>query len=225
VDLRCRVTLVGERVRDQTLAAVMGGNVKKLRGGHTQAELARHAKAWGLPWTTGTVANVEAGRSAPSLANLYPLVLALEDLLDRRVRPTELFNGSGTVTVGRLEIELRLLRTLLSDGPVKRPKPDVSELNSWMDRVEVTWPDRLLKAPYGPFHDTKTAMTESDLRIGKGLGWDADRTAAEMAYLWGHPLSVERDNRAASGANAQARGQISRQLKDELRKVITDGDD
>jgi hypothetical protein len=203
----------------------MGENVQRLRGRHTQAELARNAKAWGLPWSTGTVANVEAGRTAPSLVNIYPLVLALEDLLDRPVAPTELFDGSGKVKVAGRDIELRLLRTLLSDQRVKRPKPDMSELNAWMDRIEATWPDYLLQVPLGTVHDTKAAMTEADLRIGKGLGWDADRTAAEMAARWGHPLSVERDKRAGARANAQARGQISRRLKAELREATSDGDD
>ena len=36
------------------------------------------------------------------------------------------------------------------------------------------------------------------------------------------PLSVERDERAGAGANRQARGQVTRQLKEELRKVIAD---
>ena len=203
----------------------MGKNVRRLRDEHTQADLARHAKAWGLPWTTGTVTNVEAGRAAPSLPLIFRLIMALEDLLGRPVAPTELFKGPGSVLVGSSEVELRFLRTVLSDKPVRRPKPDVSELNAWTDRIQETWPKRLREAPYGPFHHTKAAMTETDLRIGKSLGLDADRTAAEMAYLWGHPLSVERDNRASSGANAQARGQISRQLKEDLRKVIADGDD
>jgi hypothetical protein len=216
---------VDERTRDRTLAAVMGENVRKLRGGHTQAELARHATGWGLRWSTGTVANVESGRAAPSLANLYPLVLALEDLLDRRVHPTELFGGSGKVKVAGRDTELRFVRTLLSDQPVKRPKPDVSKLNAWMGRIEATWPDYLLRVPYKTFHDTKAAMTEADLKIGKSLGWDADQTAAEMAARWGHPLSVERDKWAPESANAQARGQISRRLKAELRKAISDGDD
>jgi hypothetical protein len=40
-------------------------------------------------------------------------------------------------------------------------------------------------------------MVEADIRIGKSLGLDADRTAAEMTYLWGKPLSVVRDELAA----------------------------
>ena len=170
--------------------------------------------------------NVESGRSAPSLANIYPLVLALEDLLDRRVAPTELFEGTGTVKVAGREVELPLLRTVLSDKPPRRPEPDTSQLNAWMEHIQATWPDRLLhQTGFLKIHWTKLAMTEADLRIGKSLGLDPLRTAGEMTYLWGHPLSAERDRRAGADANAQARGQISRQLKEELRKVIADGDD
>jgi hypothetical protein len=207
----------------------MGESVQRLRGRHTQAELARNAKAWGLPWTTGTVANVESGRAAPSLANIYLLVLALEDMLDRRVHPVELFEGSGVVKVAGREHELRLIRTLLSDRPIDRPKPDTSAVNAWMDHVEKTWPKWLQKVPYKRFHDTKAAMTEADLRIGKSLALvgedglvDEDRTAAVMAAKWGHPLSVERDRHAPPEANAQVRGRISRQLKEDLRKALAD---
>ena len=35
------------RGHDRTIAAVMGANLHRLRGDHTQADLARHAKAWG----------------------------------------------------------------------------------------------------------------------------------------------------------------------------------
>jgi hypothetical protein len=44
-----------------------------------------------------------------------------------------------------------------------------------------------------------------------------------MADTWGHTLSVERDARAP-GANAQKRGQVTRQLRDELRKALGNGD-
>lgn len=69
------------------------------------------------------------------------------------------------------------------------------------------------------------ALTEADIRIGRELGLDADRTAAEMTYSWGRPLSVERDEIAGVGANAQRRGIVTRELKAQLRKQVTDGND
>jgi hypothetical protein len=46
-----------------------------------------------------------------------------------------------------------------------------------------------------------------------------------MAWLWGQSLSAKRDELAGADANAQRRGQISRQLKEQLRKAIIDGND
>jgi hypothetical protein len=52
-----------------------------------------------------------------------------------------------------------------------------------------TWPQRLQKAPYGPFRDTKAAMTESDLRIGKSLGLDVDSASAGRSISKQPPTS------------------------------------
>jgi hypothetical protein len=155
------------------------------------------------------------------------LVLALADLLDdRNVAPTDLFDGEGTVSVPGGEVELRLLRTALSTEPPRRPRPaGANAQRAWLENIRDTWPERLQRQSYGRFHKTKAAMVEADARVGKSLGLDADRTAAEMAWLWNKPLSVERDELAGTDANAQRRGQITRQLKEQLRKVVADGDD
>jgi hypothetical protein len=47
-------------------------------------------------------------------------------------------------------------------------------------------------------------MVEADVRIGKSLGLDRAMTARWMAHLWKHPLSVERDERAAQMPMAPA---------------------
>src|SRR5262249_21677612 len=64
---------------------------------------------------------------------------------------------------------------------------------------------------------------EADLRVNKSIGVDRGLGAALMAKLWGKPFSDERDQRAEPDANAQRKGQISRQLKAELQEVIPDG--
>jgi hypothetical protein len=63
-------------------------------------------------------------------------------------------------------------------------------------------------------------MREADVQIGRSLGLDPYRAAAEMAYLWGKPLSAVRDERCGPDASPQQRGRISRQLKAELEKVL-----
>ena len=56
----------------------------------------------------------------------------------------------------------------------------------------------------------------------KNIGVETDIGAAAMAKLWGRTFVAERDRRAGPDANSQKRGQISRQLKAELQKVLAD---
>jgi hypothetical protein len=66
---------------------------------------------------------------------------------------------------------------------------------------------------------------KSDERMCKNIGVDAFLGAAAMTALWRRTFTAERDNRAGPDANAQRRGQISRQLKADLQEVINDGND
>jgi hypothetical protein len=151
---------------------------------------------------------------SPTVPTVYRLCLALSDLLGRPVTPAELFEGD------------RVLQSVVSAEPVRRPKPAGAEdIKAWLEHMQATWPDRLMQLASGKIRTTRAAMVEADLRIGKSLGLDPYRTAAEMFDLWKRPLSVERDARAGPDATKQQRGHITRQLKDELRKVVSDGDD
>jgi hypothetical protein len=49
---------------------------------------------------------------------------------------------------------------------------------------------------------------------------DRDLGAALMTKLWDKSFTEKRDQRAEPGANAQRKGQISRELKAELQKVL-----
>ena len=206
-------------------SVVMGSNVRRLRGEHTTDELARAATAWGLRGGTGRIAEVEGGRVSPTVPTVYMLVLALKDLLGRDVSPAELFEGRGKVAMPGGDIELHMLRSMLSDQPPQRPKPNTSEITDWIKDMQATWPKRLMDLPAARIHQTSAEMREADLRVGKSFGLDTYRTAAEMAYLWGKPLSAVRDEQAGPNAKAQRRGQISRQLKAELEKIVRNGDD
>jgi hypothetical protein len=203
-----------------TASVFMGRNVRKLRGDHTSDELARECAAWGIKGGTGRVSEIENGKVSPTIPTVYLLTLALGDLLGRPVAPSELFAGSGPVSTPGGEIELRLLRAVLADEAPKRPRPHAPGIDEFIDKFHKTWPEPLKNAPSGPYRKTLAAMVEADLRVGKSLGLDRALTAAWMAYLWRKPLSAERDRRAGARANAQKRGQISRQLKSELTAAI-----
>ena len=66
---------------------------------------------------------------------------------------------------------------------------------------------------------------EADERICRSMGVGRDIGAAAMAKLWKRTFVTERDRRAGPGANAQRRGQVSRQLKAELEEALRDGND
>lgn len=68
--------------------------------------------------------------------------------------------------------------------------------------------------------DVDLEFQESDARICKSLGISRELGVAAMALLWKKTLVAERDRLAGPGANAQRRGQISRQLKAELQKAV-----
>jgi hypothetical protein len=70
------------------------------------------------------------------------------------------------------------------------------------------------------FLKTRQSFREADQRLCKAIGIDREFGAAVMARLWQHTFSDERDQRAGSDANAQRRGQVSRQLKAELEQEI-----
>lgn len=70
----------------------------------------------------------------------------------------------------------------------------------------------------------RSGLTED--RIAQRLKISRDRLAATSFRLWdGRTFGEERDRRAGPAANAQKRGRVTRELRAELEKALTDGDD
>lgn len=208
-----------------TPAAVMGGNVKRLRGAHTTEELAACAQKRGLNWGTARIAELEHGKVSPTAPTIYWLCLALADLLGprRAVSPVELFEGDGLVRTPAGDIERALLRTVLSPTPVTAPKPVVTAAEHWSERVIADWSDHLADQPMRLIRDVRVAMKDTDLRVAADLGVDPLTAAAGMAKLWQKPLSAKRNEIAEEvgpGMSPQRKGRFTRDLKEELRKVL-----
>jgi hypothetical protein len=87
------------------------------------------------------------------------------------------------------------------------------------------WPKRLRAVTPDLRREVLRDFNESDARMCKNIGVDQVLGAAAMAALWRRTFTAERDNRAGPDANAQRRGQISRQLKADLQEVINDCND
>lgn len=200
----------------------MGRNVRRLRGKHSYEELAQHMRPWGLSWGSAKIFEIEDGRVSPTVTTIYLLSLALTGLLDYPVPPDRLLYGDGMVSTPGGDIELAMLRTVLSAVPPPRyPEPIVTAEDHWSPKLVAGWPKRLRKLPKQLIVETRVAMTGVDLRIAKDLGVDPLRAAAEMASLWeGKPLSAKRNEEA--GASPQSKGRATLRLKEQLREAISD---
>ena len=189
------------------MAEIAGTNAQTLRRA-ARVSLENFASAMeshGLSWSTGRVGDFESGRAAPNLTTLLAVTAALSEVVGRPVQLADLFAGDGEVAINeRLAVPLSALRAALTGEPVHFA--GIGTLTAGVVAVRGT-------------------LRESDMRMCKSIGVDLGTGAAAMDKLWGRPFSAERDSRAEPGANAQRKGQISRQLKAELQKVVNDGDD
>jgi transcriptional regulator with XRE-family HTH domain len=217
-----------------SVAEVVGVGARELRldAGVTLEEMARAAQLYGLPWTSGRVGDFESGRTAPSLPTLVAAAAALGEAIGRRVSLAELVTGRGQVQINdKLSLDKSALRAALSGESIahsvlKGPTIYLAAtemLNKhtstarWPKRLRAITPDLRL----GVLRD----FSESDARMCKNIGVDQVLGAAAMAALWRRTFTAERDHRAGPDANAQRRGQISRQLKAALQEVVKDGND
>jgi hypothetical protein len=182
----------------------------RIEAGATLEQFAIAAKAFGLPWSTGRVGDFEAGRVAPSFPTMYAVALALRTVTGQPVALADLLAGDdGPVDLtDELTIDLSDLQGALQGKPVaggerKPTARDKGNLGRGLASLVPDW-----------FH---LEMREADVRLCKQLGVTPERGGAAMIALWRRSFTNERDRRAGADANAQRKGQISRQLKTELK--------
>jgi transcriptional regulator with XRE-family HTH domain len=211
-----------------SVAQVVGAGARALRldAGVTLEQMARAAQYYGLPWTSGRVGDFESGRTAPSLPTLVAAAAALGRAIGRPVSLAELVAGEGQVYINnKLGLDKSALRAALS-GALIMPLPLATLLKRAHETISETstahWPKRLRAVKPDLRRDVLRDFSESDARMCKNIGVDRVLGAAAMAVLWRRTFTAERDHRAGPDANAQRRGQISRQLKAELEEVIKD---
>jgi len=200
-----------------SLAEVLGRNARDLRqSAHaTLEDVAAAAWHYGLRWSTGSVGSLESGRTVGvNLENLLAMAAALGDVIGRPVSPAELFAGDGDVVINDwLTVPLKDVRKVLSSEPASIPA-GVVDIGGVPFKLGVMKVKHSL--PQG-------ALRETDLRVCKALGVEPEVGAAAMDTLWRASFTAERDRRAGSKANAQARGRISRTLKAELAEELGRG--
>jgi transcriptional regulator with XRE-family HTH domain len=201
------------------LTEVIGTNARELRlaAGVTLDRFALVARQYGLPWTSGRVGDLESGRVMPNLETVYAVAAALGHATGQPVTLADLLATDQPVAINdQLTADSDQLHAAVTGGPVTGMCEYARELSYAGFKRKTDLAVRVQK--------TSQALREADWRLCKQLGIDRDFGAAVMTKLWGHAFSDERDQRAGSDANAQRRGQISRQLKAQLEEAISDGD-
>lgn len=207
------------------VGVVVGENVKRLRETYqlTQAELARRAQGYGLPWSRSHVAALEAGNREQ--VELGALVLLAEAL---GCRVPELFEGDGLV---RLSAQAQTTRAGLvgwltgqSHGPLNWTGAAGRRQKQAERSIRVTGsgpqdPDTRLYRWY----DITPVQADAELAGRLGVRPEVVIRTAEM--LWGRTLHQERDRRVAELADdltpAQRRarrGHITRLLAREVER-------
>ncbi|MEZ7240776.1 hypothetical protein ACWEQV_12565 [Rhodococcus aetherivorans] len=218
-------------MKSTPLSEVVGANLQQLRTEHrvTTDQLATAARRWGLRWTDSRVSAMERGKIPATLANLIALVQTLEDVLERPVPLSRLLEHDGYVELNS-DLALRgdVLVQFVASEPVKVFAEDDMQAKETFDRLASSTPfENLPSRPgvtVGMLKKVSAQSGATEDRIAKDLDIDPLLLALESADLWGRTFSQERDNRAGQDANAQKRGRVSRELKDELRARLDGGD-
>jgi transcriptional regulator with XRE-family HTH domain len=209
----------------ELLAVVIGKNAHRLR---TNAELTLDqvsvaAQIRGLKWSESRVADFEAGRGvAPNLTTLIAVVLALQDAGCAEATFLELLRSEAPIQINdSLLMSDKQLVNLIFRWPVTgqwSPETMTAAIKASWEHFEASVLPTLLTTPPG--------ATEE--RTWKALGISGTKLTELSRTLWNRTFPEERDRRAGAGANAQKRGQISRQMRKELQAAIeaaTHGDD
>lgn len=210
----------------RTLAQVAGENARSIRinAGLTLDEVAAVAKLHGLPWTTGRVGDFESGRVSPSLPTVFAYALALADATGTKVTLANLFAGGGEVAINdALAVPLTDFRMMLAGNEIATRPTSVSHVEAVKTRGDDGSVTIQLAESAGYAIVPQWLMREADYRIAKELGIPPEKAQAAMLALWGKPFTAERDQRAGVDANAQRKGQISRQLKTEIQQYLKPG--
>lgn len=164
---------------------------------------------------------------APTLPTLFAVTLALRDVTGKPVALVDLFHGTEDVALNdSVTVSLKSLRAALSGKPV-RPGKTVQVAASLAVSAGADVKAVVHASPVDVLVvvDPVPLLSESDSRLLKNMGAEPSSAFAAMTELWGRPLSAERDARAGTGANAQRKGQITRQLKAELSTALTEKSD
>ncbi|MFC9833195.1 hypothetical protein ACFVKB_05115 [Rhodococcus sp. NPDC127530] len=208
-----------------TVADIVGRNAQRLRGDHKIEDVAIQARALGLRWNSGRVSDLERGRISPTLPTLFALANVLSAVTEKQVSVADLVRTREWVAVtDRMVVRGERLATALEGGPTRIEMEDM-----YVDPHDVAAAIRITRASglrgAVPLANAVRETTEAEHKIARSLGVSLAQVAQAAMDLWGRSLTAERDDRAGTGASAQKRGRVSRELKAELRARLEHGHD
>ena len=208
-------------VQSKPLAEVVGENCRRIRTriGITQSQLAHYARVYGLRWIASSAADFEAGRSAPSLATVLALVLALQTAADDAVKRSARAPVISSVRLADLVgvdgfIELNFAVDVAGRELADVCSGDVPTIDPGRIRQKIAKDTSMERNSEG------AALAEQ--RLARRLGVTRNRLTDVSFRLWQSTFSEERDRRAGANANQQKRGRVSRELRAELEKAISE---
>lgn len=188
----------------------IGHNVRAIRKSHGLSidKVARAAQnSLGKPWHTSTIAEIEYGRGGTSIEQVVTLAMALSEASGQPVTVHDLIQGPGLIEITPwVHITPERLAQILSGGDARPQGKDMRIPDK---------PEPLIGKRSG-----QPVLTLADMRAKQRLGIDTATFLNTSHKLWGHPLSDETQKRAGTGANAQKKGIITRQLQREMRDAL-----
>jgi hypothetical protein len=224
-----------------TLAQIVGANAKTLRGDITGDKLAGAARRRGLTnWGTGRVADLEAGRVAPTLPTLIGLALALGDIRGDAITLVDLIRHDGFVALtDELTVSGEAIGNFVAGAPVRLAARDTpggrEKLNRLRDYLDARGEKYFTREHFVTLNPKFARLSrqlcveiygrsgEAEERIADNLDVDVRDLAVASAHLWKRSMSEERDARGGADASAQKRGRITRELQAQLRDVLGGG--
>jgi transcriptional regulator with XRE-family HTH domain len=190
-----------------TLSTAVGRRLREIRETHgwVQEDVARAARGAGLDWSRATVAAIETGRRDLSAAELVYLPAVLSTAAGTPFTPYELAD-------------------LIPDGPdlllaPNQPAAFPPDLVRSILRGKLGNEVEMARLAHGGGGELGEAEERAALRLGLSVA----AVVEASRRLWGHSLTVERDQRVAQRgelpveSRRAVRGRITRDLIDELR--------
>jgi transcriptional regulator with XRE-family HTH domain len=217
------------------LAAIIGNKVRALRerDGLTQDDVARAARAMGLPWKRAAVTHLEGGTKKLSAEELLLLPFVVFEVFGELWNLADLTgpdDGEPVDLTDETRIAPDNLAKLLSGRIGDASSPDTPQNRQFLAQFK---PGRRKVKLYGlPMPEVlearREAQGDAERKAARRFGVEAMDVAVAAHKTWRRGLTAERDARLADLADAGAdvrsvqalRGHVTRTLLAELKPVI-----